>query len=79
MNRIAVNRDIKRIQMRNTKKKIAAHQTSHDPLFGLWGHASKSRQLNGGVRLSQPGWENLRFGWVNDWDAAKSGTLPPTT
>ena len=60
MNRIAVNRDMKK-NSNEEHQKIAAHQTSHDPLFGLWGHASKSRQLP----LSQPGWEKPTV-WVGE-------------
>ena len=46
MNHIAANRVKKKlkIKMRNIWEHVT-HPHSHNPLFRLWGHASKSRQL----------------------------------
>ena len=43
MNHIAANR-VKN-EKRGTSEKHVTHPNSHNPLFQLWGHASKSRQL----------------------------------
>ena len=45
MNHIAANRVTKKLKTRNIRKKHVTHPKSHNPLFQLWGHASKSRQL----------------------------------
>ena len=50
-----------KIKMRNIWEHVT-HPHSHNPLFRLWGHASKSRQLNGGVRPSQQGGKNESLG-----------------
>ena len=65
--------------MRDTKKNVA-HKNSHDSLFLDCGDMLRNpANLTAGLGYPNQGGKNLRFGWVNDWDAAKSGTLPPTT
>ena len=64
--------------MRNTKKKLLTRPRT--TLFLDCGDMLRNpANLTAGLGYPNQGGKNLRFGWVNDWDAAKSGTLPPTT